>query len=245
MRKKAATEEIARRAKALLKAKTDPVRAAGAQRYFKETVKCYGLVSADVREIAAGLYGSVKKSWSVDDAAALCEILYREPFLETKSIATLILARFRRNLPKTLFARIKGWLAADLLGNWASVDGLCPDVMGALLVRYPDLVEKIKPWTGHPNRWVKRASAVSFIKLAKKEEYRDAVFEISTSLFPVKDDLIQKAVGWLLREAGKKDMARLERFLLEHGPAIPRTTLRYAIERFDERKRKTLLAATR
>jgi 3-methyladenine DNA glycosylase AlkD len=61
----------------------------------------------------------------------------------------------------------------------------------------------------------------------------------------VDDDLIHKATGWLLREAGKTDMPRLEKFLLENGVAIPRTTLRYAIERFPEDKRKRLLTKTK
>ena len=57
--------------------------------------------------------------------------------------------------------------------------------------------------------------------------------------------MIQKAVGWALREAGKADMARLERYLRANGPAIPRTTLRYAIERFPPAKRAALLKETR
>ncbi len=72
-----------------------------------------------------------------------------------------------------------------------------------------------------------------------------AIYEISASVFPVDDDLVQKANGWLLREAGKADAARLERFLLEHGPAVPRTTLRYAIERFPPARRKALLLETK
>jgi 3-methyladenine DNA glycosylase AlkD len=56
---------------------------------------------------------------------------------------------------------------------------------------------------------------------------------------------MHKAVGWLLREAGKADMKRLERFLLDNGPKIPRTSVRYAIERFSKADRKRLLEATR
>jgi 3-methyladenine DNA glycosylase AlkD len=245
MDKKATPEEIAKRALVRLKAKADPVRAAATRKYFKEAAKFYGLVSADVRDMAAEFYDEVREDWGWEDAVALCEILYREPHLEAKSIGTLVLFRFRKTLPESMFTKIKGWLAADLLDNWASVDGLCPDVMGTLIVRYPALSEKIKAWTRHPGRWVKRASAVSFIKLARKPEYRDTVESITESLFPVDDDLIQKANGWLLREFGKGDMGRLEKFLLKHGPAIPRTTLRYAIERFDEKKRKALLSATK
>ncbi len=59
------------------------------------------------------------------------------------------------------------------------------------------------------------------------------------------EDLIHKAVGWMLREAGTTDMRRLERFLKVEGPKIPRTTVRYAIERFPKDQRKRLLEATR
>jgi 3-methyladenine DNA glycosylase AlkD len=61
----------------------------------------------------------------------------------------------------------------------------------------------------------------------------------------VEDDLIEKANGWLLREAGKTDMVRLEKFLLQKRSRIPRTTLRYAIERFPEARRRQLLEKTR
>ena len=73
----------------------------------------------------------------------------------------------------------------------------------------------------------------------------DDAYAIAESLFKYPEDLIHKATGWMLREAGKPDPARLEGFLLKHGPKIPRTTLRYAIERFPPEKRKTLLEKTK
>jgi 3-methyladenine DNA glycosylase AlkD len=237
--------EIARRARAALKAKADPVRARGAERYFKETVKCYGVASPDVRDLDAELYGLVKGDWTYADAVELCDILFADAELEAKAIGGLILARFKKSYPPAFFTKVKGWLAADRLANWASVDVFCTDALAAFLERYPAYVEKIKTWAFHPNRWVKRASLVAFIRHARKGRFLDEVYEISASVFPVKDDLIHKANGWLLREAGKADPLRLERFLLAHGPAIPRTTLRYAIERFPDKKRRALLRQTK
>jgi len=238
-------EDIAKQGLARLRAKADPRKARDVQKYFKETVKSYGVSSPDIRAIAADLYAAIKKDWTVADAIQLCDIVFPELELEAKAIGALILARFKKEFPKSLFDKVKSWLARNRLDNWASVDVFCPDVVGALILMYPEFEEKIKSWAGHPNRWVKRASIVSFIKLAKKEEHLDTIYGISRSLFSVDDDLIQKASGWLLREAGKKDMGRLEKFLLRHGPAIPRTTLRYAIERFDEKRRKELLIETK
>ncbi len=243
--RKKSPNEIARAALIRLEALADPVKAKGAERYFKETVKCYGVAAPEIRAIAADLYGLVKGTWTVADAVGLCDILFAEAKLEAKAVGGLILARFKKSFTPSLFNKVKGWLAADLLDNWASVDVFCTDAMGAFLQKYPAFVEKIKAWAFHRNRWVKRASLVSFIKPAKNEEFLPVIYEIAASIFPVDDDLIHKANGWLLREAGKTDPGRLERFLLTHGPAIPRTTLRYAIERFPERKRQAILLETR
>jgi 3-methyladenine DNA glycosylase AlkD len=243
--KKRSPNDIARTALERLRRLADPVKAKGVQRYFRDTVRAYGVAAPEIRALARELHRSVKDAWTVADAVALCDILFAERELEAKSIGALILAGFKKDFPPSLFAKVKGWLAADRLDNWASVDVFCTDAMGAFLEKYPAFVEKIKAWAYHRNRWVKRASAVSFIKLAKKAEHLPAIYEISASLFPVDDDLVHKANGWLLREAGKRNPGRLEEFLLRHGPAIPRTTLRYAIERFPETKRRAILSKTR
>lgn len=237
--------DIAREARQALAAKADPVRARGSERYFKEAMRCHGVAAPDVHALVSDLYARVKGRWTADDAMALCDILFADPEHEAKAVGALMLGRFKKTLPPRLFARVKAWLAADLLPSWAAVDVLCPDVLGAFLESRPSYVEKIKAWAGHPNRWVKRASLVSFIKLARKPEFLPAIYEISASVFDAGDDLVEKANGWLLREAGKADPSRLERFLLARGPAIPRTTVRYAIERFPEAKRQTLLAKTK
>jgi 3-methyladenine DNA glycosylase AlkD len=228
-----------------LKKKANPRRAAGAQRYFKEKVMFYGLTTPDAREIADRVYRSIQGEWTVREAVELCEILLLDQYFEPRTQAILTLLRFKKEFGPDIFSRIKKWLTRNYCDNWALVDVLCPEAMETLLKKYPELVEKIKDWTQSPNRWVKRASAVSFITLARRGQYLDDVYEISRRLFPVDDDLIHKATGWLLREAGKTDMQRLEKFLLKNGLAIPRTALRYSIERFPEEKRKHLLAKTK
>jgi 3-methyladenine DNA glycosylase AlkD len=238
-------QAIAGQALKKLRAQADPERAHQLQKYFKETVRSFGATSPMVRALAAQMYILIKKDWHFPEALQLCAILFPRPELEAKSVAALIMIRYKKEFPPQLFSRVKKWLEQNYLDNWASVDTFCPEVMGTLLLRYPELVSKIKTWPGHPNRWVKRASIVSFLKLTKKEGFLDTIYEQAVRLFPVDDDLIQKANGWVLREAGKRDMARLEKFILKYGPAIPRTTLRYAIERFPEARRRELLIKTR
>ncbi|MGB8953534.1 MAG: DNA alkylation repair protein [Candidatus Aminicenantales bacterium] len=238
-------EKMARNVLSLLKKKADPEKAAQSQRYFKDTVCSYGWTAEEIRSLAHELYLSVKKDWDFENALELCEILLPHAYLEAKGIAVDILLRYKKDFPPKLFNKIKAWLSQNYCDNWATVDSLCPEAAGALLERYPNFLEKIKTWVHSPNRWVQRASAVSFIKLARRGKFLGTVYEISEMLFAVKDDLIEKANGWLLREAGKTDMERLEKFLLVRGPKIPRTTLRYAVERFPEKRRKRLLLKTK
>lgn len=237
--------QLARLGLRLLKEKSDPVRARGVQKYFKEEVKCLGLTAAQQRELALNVYLMIKNDWTVKEATDFCEIMLEEPYFEARSLGILVLEKFHKDFPRSLFLKIKGWLARNLCDNWALVDSLCPNSVAALFEKYPKLVTSIKTWTHSSNRWVRRASAVSFIKLARKGRYLNAVYDIADLLFSDSDDLIQKATGWLLREAGKTDMTRLEKFLLSRGPRIPRTTLRYAIERFEGKKRKSILEATK
>jgi 3-methyladenine DNA glycosylase AlkD len=92
---------------------------------------------------------------------------------------------------------------------------------------------------------VRRASAVALLPAIRRGYALDTAYEVATILRRDREDLIQKAAGWLLREAGKRDAARLERYLRAGASAIPRTTLRYAIERIPAAQRRQILAATR
>lgn len=234
-------DEVRRRLKGL----ANPVRAAGAQRYFKETVSFLGVSTPETRALEADVYRKIKAEWGLPEATEFCTLMLTSPYHEVKGMGILIFERFRKDFSKPIFLTIKKWLLADYCNSWALVDVLCPISVGTLLEKHPDLVEEIKGWATSPNRWVRRASIVSFLKLTRKTGYLDPIYDIVQSHFDDRDDLIQKASGWLLREAGKADMARLEKFLRRHGPAIPRTTLRYAIERFPEAKRRALLLSTK
>lgn len=238
-------KKLADEARRRLQALADPARAQGAQRYFKEKVRFLGISTPDMRELDRELFLKIKPEWGVAEATEFCRIMLADPYHEVRGLGILIFERYRKDFPKSAFETIKGWLQADCCNSWALVDVLCPASVGALLEKYPDLVKEIKGWVKSPNRWVRRASIVSFIKLAKKSQHLDAIYHIVQMHFDDSDDLIQKSSGWLLREAGKTDLVRLEEFLRRHGPAIPRTTLRYAIERFPDSKRRALLISTK
>lgn len=228
----------------LLRGNADAVKAASFQRYFKEPVSVFGVPTPIMKGIKSDLLGEVGKVWTIGDAVRFCEEMIRDPHLEARGFGFQVVAHFIDGAPADLLPTIKGWLEHSC-GNWGLVDNLAPSVLAPLLDRHRELVPEVVGWTGSASLWVRRGAAVAFVPLARKKEHLATAYRVASKLFGDREDLMHKAVGWLLREAGKADMNRLERFLLKNGPRMPRTSVRYAIERFPKDERKRLLEATR
>lgn len=215
--------------------------------YFKpdDDVLLYGIKSSGLRNIEKEAFHKVRGAWELADAVAFCDLMSRDPHFEAKMVGVLLLGRFKSDFRKGMLATVKRWIMDQRFTNWAAVDGLAPALITPLVESYPDLAARIGRWTSSRNMWLRRAAVVTFVPLARRGVQLDQAYGMVEDLLDETHDLMHKACGWLLREAGKADAARLERFLLNHGTRIPRTTVRYAIERFPERKRKSLLAKTR
>ena len=156
-----------------------------------------------------------------------------------------LVARYRRDFAPAHLGVWKCWLVANHSANWATTDAICCSLIGPLLVEHPELAVRMRVWACDRHLWVRRASAVGIIPSIRQGVALDLAYEIARRLHADREDLIQKAAGWMLREAGKADGPRLERYLRANGRGIPRTMLRYAIERFPDKKRTELLEATR
>ena len=127
----------------------------------------------------------------------------------------------------------------NFIRSWDGVDDSAPYIAG------PYLLNRDKKLLYHlaraPRLWDRRIAMVATWWFIRQGETRDAL-NIARILLSDEEDLIHKAVGWMLREVGKRDLRALERFLKAHHKAMPRTALRYAIERFPVRKRQAYLA---
>ena len=222
----------------------DPERAQNAQRFFKHSVPAYGIETSVLRRIVRDWLLTIKHSWDLNQAVELCDLLIKEKQVESKGIGILILAGFKQQFSPKLLATTKKWLESHC-DNWATVDTLAPSILSPIFEEYPNLIPRILSWKNSPILWVRRAAVVAFVPHARKGKYLNFSYTLAESLFSDKEDLMHKALGWLLREAGRKNPKRLKRFLLLHGPEIPRTTVRYAIEKFPEDERKHLLEETR
>src|SRR5262245_20472144 len=218
-----------------------------ASRYFRgaDDLGFYNVGTTSMRALARRVHADHQDHWSIDDAMALADALIVERHLEAKSVGIEIVARYRRDFTPRLLAAWKRWLADNHSANWATTDAICGALIGPLILKHPELAARMRSWARDRNMWVRRAAAVGLIPSVRRGVALDLAYEIAKQLHADKEDLIQKAVGWMLREAGKADPARLEQYLRAGGPSIPRTTLRYAIERFPEARRRSLLKATR
>jgi 3-methyladenine DNA glycosylase AlkD len=230
-----------------LKRRARPAGSFDASRYFRNAgdLGFLNVGMPAVRTMARQIALEHRGIWTVDDAQAFADRLVRDRYLEVKGLGVEVLARYRKSFAPRHLATWKRWLAANHCANWATTDAISGLLIGPLLADHPELLPQLRSWSRHPNLWVRRASVVGLLPPFRRGLALDLGYENAARLHRDPEDLIQKAVGWMLREAGKVDEARLERYLRANGPRIPRTTLRYAIERFSAARRRELLEGTR
>jgi 3-methyladenine DNA glycosylase AlkD len=126
------------------------------------------------------------------------------------------------------------------VNNWDLVDLSSHRIIGEYLFNHPNEKEIIYKLAKSPLLWDKRISIISTFYLINKKQFEDSI-KIAELLLNEEHDLMHKAVGWMLREVGKRDLKIEEKFLQKHYKKMPRTMLRYAIEKFPEEKRKKYL----
>ena len=175
-----------------------------------------------------------------DVSLATAEALLLSEWHEARLCALLIMAeKMKRAKADEAELIYKTYLAnTHRINNWDLVDLSAPQVVGKYLDDKPrDILYEL---ASSPLLWDNRIAIVSTFAFIKKG-YLDDTFALALRLIGHKHDLMHKAVGWMLREAGKRDLARLRRFVYEHVHEMPRTMLRYAIEKFPEDERRAIL----
>lgn len=209
------------------------------RRYFKEDIQLYGVKTAIVTQIGNQAIKLIKAT-PKSEVFALCEDLWKSGMMEESFIACNWTYSIRKQYAPEDFAMFEAWVN-KYVSNWAACDSLCNHSIGSFLEQYPSFVEDIKEWTFSKNRWVKRASAVSFILPARKGLFKKDIFEIADNLLLDTDDMVQKGYGWMLKSLADACEDEVFQYVLDHRSSMPRTALRYAIEKMpDEKKREAM-----
>jgi 3-methyladenine DNA glycosylase AlkD len=205
-------------------------------RYFKEPVKYYGVETNKVSRIAKKWFSEIRLL-DKKEILALCDELFKSDFNEEAFIASELSYLIHDRFEERDFVIFEKWID-NYINNWAKCDSLCNHTVGAFIEKYPDYIKHLKQWTKSNNRWVRRASAVSLIIPAKQGKFLKDIFEIADSLLLDKDDLVQKGYGWLLKDASIQHQREIFDYVMKNKKVMPRTALRYAIERFPADLRK-------
>mgnify|MGYP006287777549 CR=1 FL=1 len=225
--------QLAERIRVEVEKRADPKRREDLHRYFKEPIETYGLNQTQNKEIAKKFYPEVKGDFEA--ALELTEELMVTGNMDLASVGLRILDRFRLKLGAEQFPLFDDWV--EYLNNWATTDHFATHHLMMCIKDNPTLVEELVKWTSHENRWRRRASAVTMVPIARKGEMLEEVFRIANELMLDKDDMVQKGVGWMLKEASKKQPQEIHHYLLKWKQKSPALILRYASEKLPDELR--------
>jgi 3-methyladenine DNA glycosylase AlkD len=199
------------------------------ERFFKEDVKLYGIRSASVGRISKEHFKAIEDKNKLN-IFALCDELWRSGMMEESFIACNWSYFVHKQFEVKDFEIFENWVR-KYITNWASCDTFCNHTVGTIVEMYPGLLTRLKKWAESDNRWVKRASAVSLIVPARKGKFLPDIFEIADILHLDNDDMVQKGYGWMLKSASKEHQKEVFDYVVRMKKTMPRTSLRYAIEK--------------
>ena len=206
------------------------------QRYFKEEIKLRGVKSADITRISKSLYTEICHL-SKKEIFEICTQLWQTGYFEEGIVACEWSYKLRKQYEPDDFETFERWIA-NYISNWATCDTFCNHTVGDFLMMYPDFLEKLKIFAVSPNRWMRRAAAVSLIVPARKGLFLSTIFELAEILLLDKDDLVQKGYGWMLKAASQAHEQEVFEFVVNRKDIMPRTALRYAIEKMPAELKK-------
>ncbi len=232
--------------------KANPRLARGAKRFFKEPIKCYGVNAPTAKEIARQHRRELRsrlrartsegggKPHELPVLLEAAEKLFCSRVLEEGAAALELIRPYDRYFSEAEFRRFDRWV--DSLSNWAHTDGLSAWLLGPYFLRGNSHLPQLVRWTRSKNRWRRRAAAVALTPAARRGLALSAVLRVAARLMTDDDEMVQKGVGWLLKEASRKHPPEIVRFLLRWRGRTSKLTLRYACEKLSPALRKKVLA---
>ena len=207
----------------------DPEIQESSQQFFKEGILCYGMKTKTATAIAKKYWKEVKHHPKVE-IYALCEELLSSGYQEEAHIASNWTYALSGKYSRDDIFLFQHWIDTYIT-NWASCDTFCNHTVGDFMEQYPECVPELREWAQSENRWMRRAAAVSLIVPAKRGRFLEESIGIADLLITDTDDMVQKGYGWLLKEVSREHTDVVFNYVMAHKRQMPRTALRYAIER--------------
>ncbi len=211
------------------------------QQFFKEKLaEPTGLRGGILKDISSRCFKEIRKK-SKDEVLKIGDELLAAGDRYFRFFAFDWVSRFKGKYAKKDFARFERWLKT-YVDDWGACDSLCTRPIGFIITQFPELSRRTKKWATSKNRWQRRAAAVSLIVPVRKGLLLKEVFRTADILLTDKDDMVQKGYGWMLKEAANKFPDEVFAYVMKNKADMPRTALRYAIEKYLEDKRREAMA---
>jgi len=209
------------------------------QHFFKEEVQSRGWYTAELRKFAVRFRRSIARERGMDFLVQVADNLFSGQVLEEKVMAVFLLEKQTKNFGDNEFQLFASWL--DRVTSWADHDALAHYLLAPMVAVCPARCRQVFFWAKSPNRWRRRAACVALIRGARERRFFEQIVRLSNQLLNDENDMVQKGLGWLLRETAKADPRRTVPHLMKIRARTPRLVLRTACETLPVTTRKRVL----
>jgi len=214
----------------------------GVQWFFKDEIKSHGWYTAKLRSAAVQFRRQIRKEFGIDFLVKVADKLFTGQVLEEKIFAVFLLEKLTDELGDPEFRLFESWLPR--ISSWADHDGLVHYLIAPMVAAQSGRSARVFRWAKSPDRWHRRAACVALIQGTRRRMFFAEIKRLSNMLLRDDDDMVQKGLGWLLRETAKADAKRTVPYLMSIRERAPRLVLRTACETLPFDVRKTILAKT-
>ena len=231
---------VAAEIRAILKRDGSAEHAKGVQWFFKEEIKSHGWYAADLRRVAKEYRRMVLKEEGIEFLVRVADVLFAEKILEEKGVAVLLLESVTHRLNEEHFVLFESWI--DRVSSWADHDALVHYLIAPMIAAEPQRAGRVFDWAKSKDRWRRRAACVALIQGTRQKMFFPQIVRLSNQLLCDEDDMVQKGLGWLLRETAKRDPERTVPYLMKIRARTSRLVLRTACETLPARDKNAVLA---
>ena len=226
--RKPAAATAAQEIRRMLKTGGSAEHAQTAQRFFKEEIRSYGWRTGDLRRAVVHKRREILKQFDLKFLLQVADNLFNGDINEDKNAAVFLLEDLTDKFGDPEFSLLKSWLPR--ISNWSDHDALVHYLIGPMIATKPARAKNVFRWAKSPDRWHRRAACVALIQGTRQKMFFPEIVRLSIQLLHDPDDMVQKGLGWLLRETAKADPKRTVQHLRRIRGNAPRLVLRTACE---------------
>jgi len=238
--RKSSPRDVAAQIRGALKEGGSAKHSTGVQWFFKDEIKSHGWYTAALRRAVRKCRREILSERDFNFLVEVADELFSGKVLEEKVAAVFLLEGLDAQFGDREFKLFEKWL--DRISSWADHDALVHSLIAPMMVAKPARVRDAFRWAKAKKRWHRRAACVALIRGTRVRMFFPEIVKLSDLLLSDPDDMVQKGLGWLLRETAKFDAKRTVPYLMKIRERAPRLVLRTACETLPETKKKKILA---